>query len=91
MLKPLGDRVLIEPAVAEEVTKSGIIIPDGAKEEKSEGKVVALGTGIVKGKEYQFSVKVGNNVLYGKYAGEEVKIDDKEYKIIREEDILGIL
>ncbi|TSC93010.1 MAG: chaperonin GroES [Candidatus Berkelbacteria bacterium Athens1014_28] len=91
MLKPLADRVLIESAVAEEVTKSGIIIPDSAKEERSEGKVVALGTGIVKGKEYQFSVKVGDNVLYGKYSGEEVKINDKEYKIVKEEDILGIL
>jgi chaperonin GroES len=91
MLKPLGDRVLIEPLAAEEVTKSGIIIPDSAKEERSEGKIVALGSGIVKGKKYEFSVKVGDKVLYGKYSGEEVKIEGKEYKIIKEEEILGIL
>ena len=91
MLKPLGDRVLIEPLAAEEVTKSGIIIPDSAKEERSEGKIVALGSGIVKGKKYEFSVKVGDKVLYGKYSGEEVKIESKEYKVIKEEDILGIL
>ena len=91
MLKPLGDRILIEPLKAEEVTRAGIIIPDSAMEERSEGKVVALGSGIVKGKKYEFSVKVGDKVLYGKYSGEEVKIDGKEYKIIKEEDILGIL
>lgn len=91
MLKPLGDRVLIEPLEAEEVTKSGIIIPDSAKEERSEGKIIALGSGIVKGKKYEFSVKVGDKVLYGKYAGEEVKIDGDEYKVIKEEDILGVL
>lgn len=91
MLKPLGDRVLIEPLAAEEVTKSGIIIPDSAKEERSEGKIVALGSGIVKGKKYEFSVKVGDKVLFGKYSGDEVKIDGREYKIVKEEDILGIL
>lgn len=91
MLKPLGDRILIEPLAAEEVTKSGIIIPDSAKEERSEGKVIATGSGIVKGKKYEFSVKVGDKVLYGKYSGEEVKIDGRDYKIIKEEDILGIL
>lgn len=91
MIKPLGDRVLIEPMAAEEVTKSGIIIPDSAKEERSEGKVIALGSGIVKGKKYEFSVKVGDKVLYGKYSGEEVKIDGRDYKVIKEEDILGTL
>jgi len=91
MLKPLADRVLIEPLAAEEVTKAGIILPDSAKEERGEGKVVALGSGILKGKSYEFSVKVGDRVLYGKYSGEEVKIDKKDYKIIKEEEILGIL
>lgn len=91
MFKPLADRVLVEPLAAEEVTKSGIIIPDTAKEERSEGKVVALGSGIVRGKKYEFSVKVGDKVLYGKYSGEEVKIDGKEYKVVKEEDILGVL
>ena len=91
MLKPLGDRVLIEPLAAEEVTKAGIIIPDSAKEECSEGRVVAIGTGIVKGKKYEFSVKVGDKVLYGKYSGEEVKIDGKEYKVVKEEEIIGVL
>jgi chaperonin GroES len=91
MLKPLGDRVLIEPLKAEEVTKAGIIIPDSAKEERMEGKIIALGSGIVKGKKYEFSVAVGDKVLYGKYSGEEVKIENKDYKIVQEEDILGIL
>jgi len=91
MLKPLGDRVLILPLAAEEVTKSGIIIPDSAKEERSEGKIVALGSGIVKGKKYEFSVKVGDKVLYGKYSGEEVKIGGKEYKVVKEEEIIGVL
>ncbi len=91
MFKPLGDRVLIKPLEAQEVTKSGIIIPDSAKEERSEGKVIATGSGIVKGKKYEFSVKVGDKVLYGKYSGEEVKIDGKEFKIVKEEDILGVL
>jgi len=91
MLKPLGNRVLIEPLKAEEITKAGIILPDSAKEEKSEGKVVAIGSGLVDGKEYKFSVKVGDSVLYGKYSGEEVKIENKEYKIVKEDEILGIL
>ncbi|MCX6812502.1 MAG: co-chaperone GroES [Candidatus Berkelbacteria bacterium] len=91
MLKPLGDRVIIELLKAEEVTKSGIIIPDSAREERSEGTVLAIGSGLVGGKEYKFSVKVGDKVLFGKYAGEEVKIDGKEYKIVQEKEILGIL
>ena len=91
MLKPLGNRVLIEPMEAEEVTKSGIILPESAKEERSEGKVIAIGSGLVDGKEYKFSVKVGDRVLYGKYSGEEVKIDKKDYKVVKEDEILGIL
>ena len=91
MLKPLGSRVLIEPLEAEEVTKSGIIIPDSAKEERSEGKVIAIGSGLVDGKEYKFSVQVGDKVLYGKYSGEEVKIEGKDYKVVKEDEIFGIL
>ena len=91
MLKPLGNRVLIEPLAAEEVTKAGIILPDSAKEEKSEGTVISIGSGLVEGKEYKFSVKVGDKVLYGKYAGEEIKIDGKDFKIVKEDEILGIL
>jgi chaperonin GroES len=92
MLKPLGDRVLIKPLPAEEITKSGIVIPDTAKEAPAEGKIVALGNGKIKdGKIYQFSVKVGDKVLYSKYSGDELKIDSEEYKVMKEEDILGIL
>lgn len=91
MLKPLGDKILIEPVSAEEKTKAGIIIPDTAKEAKAEGKVIALGTGkIADGKKHEFSVKIGDRVLFGKYAGDEVKIDGKEYKVMKEDEILGI-
>jgi len=92
MLKPLGDRVLIKPSSAEEVTKFGIVIPDSAKEAPAEGEVVALGNGAMKdGKTHQFSVKKGDKVLYSKYAGDELKIDGDEYKVMKEEEILGIL
>lgn len=91
MLKPLGDKVLIEPTSAEEKTKSGIIIPDSAKEAPAEGKVVAIGTGKLSGgKKHEFSVKVGDKVLFGKYSGDEVKIEGKEYKVMKEDEILGI-
>ncbi len=92
MLQPLGDKVLIKPVSAEEKTKSGIYIPDTAKEEKAEGEVVALGTGKLSGgKKHEFSVKKGDKVIYGKYAGDEIKIDGKNYKIMKEEEVLGIL
>jgi len=92
MFKPLGDRVLIKPSQAEEVTKSGFVIPDTAKEAPAEGEIVALGNGKIKdGKEHQFSVKVGDKVLYSKYAGDELKIDNQEFKVMKEEEILGIL
>ena len=92
MLKPLRDRVLIKPSQAEEVTKSGIVIPDTAKEAPAEGEVISLGNGTIKdGKTHQFSVKVGDRVLYAKYAGDELKIDGDEYKVMKEEEILGIL
>lgn len=92
MLKPLGDRVLIKPLPAQEVTKSGIVIPDTAKEAPAEGEVVAIGEGKIKeGKKHEFSVKKGDKVLYSKYSGDEIKIDGQEYKIMKEEEILGIL
>jgi chaperonin GroES len=87
-IKPLADRVLVEVAPAEEKTASGIIIPDTAKEKPQRGKVVAVGTGK---KDEPLTVKVGDTVLYGKYAGTEVTIDGKEYLIMRESDIFAII
>ena len=87
-IKPLADRVVIEPAVAETTTASGIIIPDTAKEKPQRGKVGAVGTGT---KENPMTVKVGDTVLYGKYAGTELKLEGKDYLIMRENDLLGIL
>ena len=89
----MGDRVLVEPVKEDEVKKGGIIIPDTAKEKPQEGKVIAVGTGKLddNGKMIPFNVKKGDKVLMPKYGGTEVKIDDKEYQIIREEDILGVI
>lgn len=91
--KPLSDRVLVQPLEETEVKKGGIIIPDTAKEKSQEGKVIALGTGKEdeNGKKIPFSVKKGDKVLMPKYGGTEVKIDDKEYQIVREDDILGVI
>ena len=86
--KPLADRVLVEPAAAEEKTASGIIIPDTAKERPQEGRIVAIGTGK---KDEPINVKVGDLVLYGKYPGTEVTIEGTEYLIMREADIYGII
>lgn len=92
MLKPLADRVLVKPLEAEEKTKSGIFIPDTAKEAPAQGKVVVLGNGKLKdGKKHEFSVKVGDKVLYSKYSGDEIKIEGTEYKVMKEDEILGIL
>lgn len=91
MLKPLGDRVLVKPAPKEEKTKSGIIIPISAQEERAEGEIIALGSGLKNGKKYEFSVKVGDKILYEKYGAEDIKIDNEEYKIMEESKILGIL
>lgn len=92
MFQPLGDRVLIKIGQAEEITKSGIVIPDTAKEAPAEGEVVVLGNGKLKdGKSHNFSVKIGDKVLYSKYAGDEIKIDGDEFKVMKEEEILGIL
>jgi chaperonin GroES len=86
--KPLKDRVLVEPALAEEKTAGGIIIPDTAKEKPQKGKVVAIGTGK---KDEPLTVKVGDTVLYGKYSGTEVIIDGNNYLIMREDDIYMII
>jgi chaperonin GroES len=92
-VKPLADRVLVQPLEEKEVKKGGIIIPDTAKEKPQEGTVVALGTGKVdeNGKKIEFHVKVGDRVLISKYGGTEIKLDDTNYLILREDDILGIL
>ncbi|MFM7666709.1 MAG: co-chaperone GroES [Bacteroidota bacterium] len=85
--KPLADRVLVEPAPAEQKTASGIIIPDTAKEKPLNGKIVAVGSGK---KDEPITVKVGDSVLYGQYSGTEIKIDGKTYLIMRESDVYGI-
>ncbi|HRY28954.1 MAG TPA: co-chaperone GroES [Elusimicrobiota bacterium] len=92
-IRPLGDRVLVRPLEKEKQERSGIIIPDTAKEKPQEGEIVAAGKGKVAddGKVIPMEVKVGDKILYGKYSGTEIKIDDKEYLIMHQEDILGIL
>jgi chaperonin GroES len=87
-IKPLADRVLVEPAPAEQKTAAGIIIPDTAKEKPQKGTVVAVGTGK---KDEPMTVKVGDEVLYGKYAGTEITIDGVNYLIMRESDIVAIV
>ncbi|MDC3070769.1 co-chaperone GroES [Bacteroidota bacterium] len=87
-LKPLADRVLVEPSAAETKTTSGIIIPDTAQEKPQKGKIVAVGKGT---KENPLSVKVGDSVLYGKYSGTDLKFDGKDYLIMKESDILAII
>ena len=91
--KPLHDRVLVERVSEEEKTKGGIIIPDSAKEKPQEGKVIAIGDGKVldNGQMQTLAVKTGDRVLFGKYSGSEVKLEDVDYVIIREDDILGIV
>jgi len=88
MIKPLADRVLIEPIAAETKTASGIIIPDSAKEKPQQGIVVALGKGL---KDQPMTVKKGDKVLYAKYAGSELSFDGKDYLIMRESDILAVV
>lgn len=92
-IQPLGDRLILKAVEAKEVKKSGIIIPDTAKEKPQEGEVMAVGKGKVNedGKLIPMEVKTGDIVLYGKYSGTEIKIDDVEYLIMREEDVLGIV
>jgi len=92
-VRPLGDRVLVKPLELEEKKKGGIIIPDTAKEKPQEGKVIAVGKGKIteEGKTLPLDVKVGDRILFGKYSGNEIKIDDEDYLIVKEEDILGII
>ena len=87
-IKPLADRVLIEPTAAEEKTASGIIIPDTAQEKPQRGKVVAVGTGTA---DEKMEVKKGDSVLYGKFSGTEVSIDGNDYLIMRQSDILAVI
>jgi len=92
-IRPLHDRILVERLEEGEVKKGGIIIPDTAKEKPQEGKVIAAGNGKVteEGKKIPLDVKAGDRILFGKYSGSEVKIEDKDYLILREEDVLAIL
>jgi chaperonin GroES len=92
-LQPLGDRVVVKPTPREEMTKSGIVLPDTAKEKPQEGSVVAVGPGAIldDGKRGAMDVKVGQKVLYGKYAGTEFKLDDEELLIVSQKDILAIV
>lgn len=87
-IQPLSDRVLVAPQAAETKTASGIYIPDSAKEKPQQGKVVAVGKGK---KDHSMTVKVGDTVLYGKYSGTELKLEGKDYLIMREDDILAIV
>jgi chaperonin GroES len=91
-LTPIGDRVVVKPEPEEQKTKSGIVLPDTAKEKPSEGTVVAVGSGRIldNGQKVPLEVKVGDKVIYSKYGGTEVKIDDEEYIILSERDILAI-
>jgi len=92
-IKPLGDRVLVEPIEETETKKGGIIIPDSAKEKPQESKIVALGTGKIDddGKKVPFEVKKGDIVLTNKYGGTEIKLDGVEYKILNQDDILAVI
>ncbi len=92
-IRPLGDRVVVKPTQREEVTKSGIVLPDTAKEKPQRGEVIAVGPGRLtdEGERLPMEVKVGDEVLFAKYAGTELKIDDEEYLILSEKDILAIL
>ena len=92
-VRPLSDRILVKRVEPEQKVKGGIIIPDTAKEKPLEGKVVAVGAGRLddKGKRIALEVKAGDRILIGKYIGTEVKIDDVEHVIVREEDILGVI
>jgi chaperonin GroES len=92
-LKPLGDRVIVKQSEAEEKTKSGIILPDAAKEKPTKGKVIAVGPGKLddKGKRMELGVRVNETVYYGKYSGTDVEVDGEKFVILRESDILGVL
>ena len=92
-LKPLGDRIVIRQVEAQDKTKSGLVLPDSAKEKPQEGKVLAVGSGklLDDGSVKSLEVKTGDKILYGKYAGTEVRIQEEDYVILREEDVLAIV
>ena len=92
-LKPLGDRVIVKPKAPEEKTKGGIILPATAQEKPMEGEIVAVGPGRIAddGKKISMELKVGDKILYGKYSGTEVKINDEEYLIMRESDVYAVI
>ena len=91
-LVPLGDRVVLKQLAAEETTKSGIVLPGQNKEKPQQAEVVAVGPGgVVDGKEIKMEVKVGDQVVYSKYAGSEIKLDDEEYIIVKQNDILAVI
>lgn len=91
-LVPLGDKVVLKQLVAEETTKSGIVLPGQAKEKPQQAEVIAVGPGgVVDGKEIKMEVKAGDNVIYSKYSGTEVKIDDEEFIIVKQNDILAVI
>lgn len=91
-LTPLGDRVVLKQLVAEETTKSGIVLPGQSKEKPQQAEVIAVGPGgVVDGKEVKMEVKVGDQVIYSKYAGTEVKLDEDEYIIVKQNDILAVV
>jgi chaperonin GroES len=87
-IKPLGDRVLVIAIKEEEVTKSGIVLPETAKEKKAEGEIIALGNGE---KLTKLNLAIGQKVVFGKYAGDDLKVDDKKYKILNHEDLLAVI
>ena len=91
-LVPLGDRVVLKQLVAEETTKSGMVLPGQSKEKPQQAEVVAVGPGgVVDGKEVKMEVKVGDNVIYSKYAGTEVKLDEEEFIVVKQNDILAVI
>ena len=91
-LNPLGDRVVLKQLIAEETTKSGIVLPGQNKEKPQQAEVIAVGPGgVVDGKEIKMEVKVGDNVIYSKYSGTEVKIDEEEFIIVKQSDILAVI
>lgn len=93
MIRPLGDRVVVKPLPSEEKTKGGIVLPETAKEKPQEGEVIAVGPGrlLDSGQRVPIDLKPGDRILFSKYAGNEVKIDDVEYLIMRESDVLGVI
>jgi len=92
-LKPLGDRVIVKPKAPDEITKGGIILPDTAQEKPMEGTIIAVGAGRIAddGKKIAMELKAGDKILYGKYSGTEVKVNDEEFLIMRESDVYAII